>query len=255
VRLTKSHRQVRLKKMPYPLAPPPPSPSGTRVRLLPPLGCPGPELFVTQLEAPRWLLLGYRGGPVPQDALELFWLVSPLRWDELESGAAIELLIDPLDASPAAINVDWGDGSSEVVGWPVISRKPPRPRHYYTARADQTVTVSIGGLTATLLVALLGCPVAPDATAARLRPLLAGAGLSGDHYDGSLSRTWQIRLHPNGGLALQLDAATGQQALALMTRPARIYSGSGPPPPGLSPAPIAGDFFLDLLAGRVYEFT
>lgn len=241
--------------MPYPLAAPPPSPSGSRVRLLPPLGCPGPELLVTQLEAPRWLALGYRNGPVPQAPLELFWLVAPLRWDEPEVGAAIELLIDPRDASPAAISVDWGDGSSELVPWPVISRQPPRPRHYYAARADLTVTVSIGALSAALAVALLGCPVAPELAAARLRPLLAGGGLAGDDYDGRLSRTWQLRLHPTGGLALQLDAATGRQALALSTRPARIYSGSGPPPSGLSPPPIAGDFFLDLAAGRIYEFT
>jgi len=225
------------------------------VRLLSPLGCPGPELLITQLEAPRWLALGYRYGPVPQAPLELFWLVAPLRWDEPEVGAAIELLIDPLAASLAAINVAWGDGSTEVVPWPVISREPPRPRHFYAARADVTVTVSIGPLTETLLVALLGCPVAPEVQPVRLRPLLAGGGLSGDDYDGRLSRTWQVRVHPTGGLALQLDAATGRQALALSTRPARIYSGSGPPPSGLSPSPIAGDFFLDLAAGRVYEFT
>lgn len=161
--------------MPYPLTAPAPSPSGTRVRLLPPLGCPGPELLITQLEAPRWLALGYRLGPVPQDPLELFWLVAPLRWDESQSGAAIELLIDPLAASPAAINVDWGDGSSEVVPWPVISREPPRPRHYYAARADVVVTVSIAALTATLTVALLGCPLPPPA----LLPPVTGARAPG----------------------------------------------------------------------------
>jgi hypothetical protein len=58
--------------------------------------------------------------------------------------------------------VTWGDGSSNVMPWPAVSRQAPRLRHVYAQRADVTVQVQLGMLIATLQVALVGCPVPPQ---------------------------------------------------------------------------------------------
>ena len=50
--------------MPYPL-PSGSDPTNGRVRILPPVGCPGGEEWVLVHEAPRWLELSFRLGPVP----------------------------------------------------------------------------------------------------------------------------------------------------------------------------------------------
>ena len=50
--------------MPYPL-PTGSDPTNGRVRILPPVGCPGGEEWVLVHEAPRWLELSFRLGPVP----------------------------------------------------------------------------------------------------------------------------------------------------------------------------------------------
>ena len=60
--------------MPYPLPEQPATVGGARVRLLPPLGCPGLEQWVLPMEFGRWAELGYRKGPIPASDLELFWL-------------------------------------------------------------------------------------------------------------------------------------------------------------------------------------
>ena len=58
--------------MPYPLPQQPSTVGGQRVRLLPPIGCPGVEQWVLPMEFSRWAELGYRKGPIPADDLELF---------------------------------------------------------------------------------------------------------------------------------------------------------------------------------------
>ena len=73
--------------MTYPL-PTGSDPTNGRVRILPPVGCPGGEEWVLVHEAPRWLELSFRLGPVPALPLELFWMPAPSRWN------------DPLGSSP-----------------------------------------------------------------------------------------------------------------------------------------------------------
>ena len=143
--------------MPYPL----PSAPDERMRVLPPMGCPGLEVWVVPHEVPRWLRMGYRLGPVPADQLELYWNPADRFWDEPITSAAIELHIDPLVKAPQPIAVSWGDGSTETIGWDALARDVPRPRHVYLNREDLTVTVTIGISIASLQVALIGCPVPP----------------------------------------------------------------------------------------------
>ena len=136
--------------MPYPLPQQPRTVGGQRVRLLPPVGCPGVEQWVLPMEFSRWADLGYRKGPIPSDDLELFWLPADSRWNEPIGSAAIELLINPRQSIPTPISVTLGDGCSNVVPWPAVSRQAPRLRHVYAQRADVTVQVQLGMLIATL---------------------------------------------------------------------------------------------------------
>lgn len=147
--------------MPYPLPEQPTVVGGARVRLLPPVGCPGLEQWVLPMDQAGWLELGYRLGSIPADELELFWLPADRRWNEPLDSAAIELLINPRQSIPGPIAVSWGDGSSDAVPWPATSSSALRLRHVYAQRADVTVQVQMGARTATLSVALLGCPLVP----------------------------------------------------------------------------------------------
>ena len=270
--------------MPYPLPQQPNAAGGQWVRLLPPIGCPGLEQWVLPMEFGRWSELGYRRGPIPADELELFWLPATSRWNEPIGSCAIELLINPRQSIPSPITVTWGDGSSSVVPWPALSRTAPRLRHVYGQRSDVTVQVQLGMLVAVLSVALVGCPVPPSqllnnrdggsSTAAGskaagpagvIQPLIPSAGISGEPYDGRHAVIWRLRLHPNGGLGLMPDPASGEPALAVVqesgfvSRATRWYSGDGPPPSGdgagLQPPPAVGDFYLDRLSGQVYELS
>ncbi len=257
--------------MPYPLPQQPSTVGGQRVRLLPPVGCPGVEQWVLSMEFSRWAELGYRKGPIPADDLELFWLPADSRWNEPIGSVAIELLINPRQTIPSPISVTWGDGSSNVVPWPAVSRQAPRLRHVYAQRADVTVQVQLGMLIATLRVALVGCPVPPQqllnhrdgggGTGGVIQPLIPSAGISGEPYDGRHAVVWRLRLHPNGGLGFMPDPSSGEPALAVVqesgvgSRATRWYSGDGPPPPALEPPPAVGDFYLDRLTGQVYELS
>ena len=145
--------------MPYPLPEQPATVGGARVRLLPPLGCPGTEQWVLPMEFGRWEELGYRKGSVPANDLELFWLPADRRWNEPIASAAIELLINPRQSITAPNSVIWWDGSSDEVPRPPTSRTAPRLRHVYAHRADVTVQVQLVMLIANLPVALVGCPV------------------------------------------------------------------------------------------------
>ena len=261
--------------MPYPL---PDSPLGTttpRIRILPPIGCPGSEQWVLPMDLPGWLELGYRRGPVPADELELAWLPADPRWNEPIAAVPIELLIQPRLPISAPLQVSWGDGSSETIPWPATARQAPRLRHLYSERADVTVQVQIGLRIASLRVALLGCPVPPrqllqqrdggGAPATSVQPLIPTGGISGEPFDGRHAVIWRLRLHPSGGLGLLPDPASGEPALAVVQesgvgrRATRWYSGDGPPPTGaeapLQPTPVVGDFYLDRLSGQVFELA
>ena len=266
--------------MPYPLPEPPTTAGAARVRLLPPVGCPGLEQWVLPMDYGRWSELGYRRGPIPAGDLELFWLPATSRWNEPIGSCAIELLINPRQSIPSPITVSWGDGASNVVPWPALSRTAPRLRHVYGQRADVTVQVQLGMLVATLHVALVGCPVPPSqllnnrdggggtiggGTAGVIQPLIPSVGISGQPYDGRHAVIWHLRLHPNGGLGFMPDPASGEPALAVVqesgvgSRATRWYSGDGPPPSGdgapLQPPPAVGDFYLDRVTGQVYELS
>lgn len=132
------------------------------VRLLPPLGCPGAELWVPAGEVRRWQQLGYRRGAVPAHALELSWLNgSPGRLDPA-GAVVVELLLHAHGITPTALTVHWGDGATETAVWPELV-STPRLRHVYGADADVVVQVELSssGITADLAVALLGCPIWP----------------------------------------------------------------------------------------------
>lgn len=250
--------------MPYPLPDPPATAGAARVRLLPPIGCPGLEQWVLPLELAGWTELGYRQGPVPAAALELFWLPADPRWDEPQQAAAITLVINPLQRPAEHVTIDWGDGSSETLPWPALSRKLPPPRHLYPSRLDCTVQVQLGGQSAELPVHLLRCPQTPSRRQTRMvQRLIPGDGLMADPDDGGAALTWRLRLHPNGGLRFVTQA--GHKALAIdpnsrFHRASRWYAGDGPPPTGtaatpLQPQPAVGDFYLDRLSGQLYELS
>jgi len=164
-----------------------------RIRLLPPIGCPGTEQWVLPMDLPGWLELGYRRGPIPADELELAWLPADPRWSEPIAAVPIELLIQPRLPITAPLQLNWGDGSSETIPWPATSRQAPRLRHLYSERADVTVQVQIGLRIATLRVALLGCPVPPrqllqqrdggGAPATSVQPLIPTGGIGGEPFD------------------------------------------------------------------------
>jgi len=257
--------------MPYPL-PPLPLQNGDRVRLLPPVGCPGLSEWVLPHEADRWLDLGFRRAPIPAAELELYWMPSPRRWDEPTLSRAVVLTVNPRALPPQPIQISWGDGSEQTVPWTAYDRRMPTPRHTYQAIEDLMLTVQVGLLVATLEVALLGCPVpvsaprpdgAPPPLVGGGMPLVPGAGLMGNAFDGTRSEQWQLRLHPEGGLGMLPSPLDGQPALVAMhgsgaaSRGVRWYSGDGPPTQEwqatAQPPPAVGDFYLDRLSGSVYE--
>jgi hypothetical protein len=251
--------------MPYPLPGGTAAVGGERIRLLPPIGCPGTDLWVLPMEVQRWEDLGYRRGPVPADPLELFWLPESLRWNEAVGSVPIELRIEGRTYLSQPVTVSWGDGTEETISWPSLRREPIRLRHLYAERADVTVQVQWGLAVSELSVALLGCPVPPlqlqrerdggGTPTDGAQPLLASGGLAGEAYDGRHAVLWRLRLHPEGGLGLLPDTS-GEPALAMTgTRASRWYAGDGPPTTDLSPVPVVGDFYLDRLSGQVYELA
>jgi hypothetical protein len=258
--------------MPYPL-PTGSDPTNGRVRILPPVGCPGGEEWVLVHEAPRWLELSFRLGPVPALPLELFWMPAPSRWNDPLGSAPIELAVNPLGLPAQDFQVDWGDGSSETVPWTPYRPDVPKVRHVYGQRLDLTVTVTMGVNIATLPVALLGCPLPPNmiptspvggsggtSSLAGVEPLVPSDGLDGLAYNGSRAEVWRLRLHPQGGLALLPSPVDGKPSLVVMngsgaaSRGTRWYAGDGPPPSeGLNPPPAPGDLYLNRTNGQVFE--
>jgi len=271
--------------MPYPLTPGTGSGGDSRQRLLPPLGCPGEPELVWPVDAAEWLALGYRRVALQPAPLELSWLPEACT----PGGFVIWLLLRCRSSPPTAITVQWGDGSSESVAWPAGNRL----RHSYLSPADLTVSVTAlppVSLQAELAVHGLRCPclLRPQSQGSSpgssgLQPLIPGAGLQGNLYDGRQALRWQLRLAQAGGLRFVAQPPDGDAALALAPfstdgsgipggvpgsdgatdrflaadgqwRPStggtRWWHGDGPP--AVLPEARSGDFYLDGLSGRVY---
>ena len=105
--------------------------SAQLIRLLPPVGCPGHPIWVPPNEVQRWEQLGFGRAPIPAADLELSWQPAGQ-----ESGGLIpiELLLNPRHTPHNAVTVDWGDGVSETLPWPVGGDGNGRLRHSYTSR-------------------------------------------------------------------------------------------------------------------------
>ena len=144
--------------------------SAQLIRLLPPGGCPGEAVWVPLNEVQRWEQLGFGRAPIPAADLELSWQPAG---PELGGLIPIELLLNPRTTPPNAVTVDWGDGVSETLPWPVGGDGNGRLRHGYTSRSDYTITTELSGsgVTATLLVSLAGCSIWSPEPPALLPPL------------------------------------------------------------------------------------
>ena len=247
--------------------------SAQLIRLLPPVGCPGHPIWVPPNEVQRWEQLGFGRAPIPAAELELSWQPAGP-----ESGGLIpiELLLNPRHTPPNAVTVDWGDGVTETLPWPVGSDGNGRLRHGYTNRRDYTITTELtgSGVTATLLVSLAGCPIwQPEVTPppdgggggtapGSVLPLIPGAGLSGAAYDGSTTQQWSLTPWSGGSSAGGVPASDGSSALFLCADGSWAmppggssgtvwFNGAGPPPLTISGA-NPGDYYLDNLSGNFY---
>ena len=271
--------------MPYPLTSGNSTGGDSRQRLLPPLGCPGEPELVWPVDAGEWLALGYRRVALQPPPLELSWLPEACT----PGGFVIWLVLRCQSSPPTAITVTWGDGTSESVAWPTGNRL----RHSYLSPSDLAVIVTAlppASLQAELAVHGLRCPCllkpqsqAPSPSPTGLQPLIPGAGLQGNLYDGRQAVRWQLRLAQAGGLRFVAQPPEGDAALALapFSRDGsgipggvpgssgaadrflaadgqwrEISGGSrwshGDGPPGNLPQARSGDFYLDGLSGEVY---
>jgi len=247
--------------------------SAQLIRLLPPAGCPGEAVWVPSNEVQRWEQLGFGRAPIPAAELELSWKPAGP-----ESGGliTIELLLNPRTTPPNAVTVDWGDGVSETLPWPVGGDGNGRLRHGYTSRRNYTITAELtgSGVTATLLVSLAGCPIwQPEVTPppdgggggtapGSVLPLIPGAGIAGGAYDGSTTQQWSLTRWSGGSSAGGVPASDGSSSLFLCADGTWAmplggsggtvwFNGAGPPPLTLSGA-NPGDYYLDNLSGNFY---
>lgn len=245
--------------------------SAQLIRLLPPVGCPGHPIWVPPNEVQRWEQLGFGRAPIPAADLELSWQPAGQ-----ESGGLIpiELLLNPRHTPHNAVTVDWGDGVTETLPWPVGSDGNGRLRHGYTSRRDYTIKAKLSGngVTASVLVSLAGCPIwqpevtpPPDGSGGgtapgSVLPLIPGAGLSGAAYDGSTTQQWSLTPWSGGTSAGGVPASDGSSSLFLCADGSwamppvggtRWFNGAGPPPLTISGAK-PGDYYLDNLSGNFY---
>ena len=245
--------------------------SAQLIRLLPPVGCPGHPIWVPPNEVQRWEQLGFVRAPIPAADLELSWQPAGQ-----ESGGLIpiELLLNPRHTPHNAVTVDWGNGVTETLPWPVGSDGNGRLRHGYTSRRDYTIKAKLSGngVTASVLVSLAGCPIwqpevtpPPDGSGGgtapgSVLPLIPGAGLSGAAYDGSTTQQWSLTRWSGGTSAGGVPASDGSSSLFLCADGSwamppvggtRWFNGAGPPPVTLSGA-NPGDYYLDNLSGNFY---
>ena len=247
--------------------------SAQLIRLLPPVGCPGHPIWVPPNEVQRWEQLVFGRAPIPAADLELSWQPAGQ-----ESGGLIpiELLLNPRTTPPNAVTVDWGDGVSETLPWPVGGDGNGRLRHSYTSRRDYTIKAKLSGngVTASVLVSLAGCPIwQPEVTPppdgggggtapGTVLPLIPGAGLSGAAYDGSTTQQWSLTRWSGGSSAGGVPASDGSSSLFLCADGTWAmplggnggtvwFNGAGPPPLTISGA-NPGDYYLDNLSGNFY---
>ena len=245
--------------------------SAQLIRLLPPVGCPGEAVWVPPNEVQRWEQLGFGRAPIPAADLELSWQPAGP-----ESGGLIpiELLLNPRTTPPNAVTVDWGDGVTETLPWPVGGDGNARLRHGYVSRSDYTITAELSGngISAALLVSLAGCSIwspeppapapgpGPTPSPGTVLPLIPGAGIAGAAYDGSTTQQWSLTRWSGGGSAGGVPASDGSSSLFLCAdgtwaMPSgggtRWFNGAGPPPLMLSGA-NPGDYYLDNLSGNFY---
>ncbi len=247
--------------------------SAQLIRLLPPAGCPGEAVWVPPNEVQRWEQLGFGRAPIPAAELELSWQpVGP------ESGGLIpiELLLNPRTTPPNAVTVDWGDGVTETLPWPVGSDGNGRLQHGYTSRSDYTITAELtgSGVTAAVLVSLAGCPIwspeppapapgpGPNPAPGTVLPLIPGAGIAGGAYDGSATQQWSLTPWGGGSSAGGVPPSDGSSSLFLCADgswaipPAGSGAGSrwfnGDGPPGQIASAEPGDYYLDGISGAFY---
>ncbi|MCP9821919.1 hypothetical protein [Cyanobium sp. L1E-Cus] len=247
--------------------------SAQLIRLLSPAGCPGEAVWVPPNEVQRWKQLGFGRAPIPAAELELSWQPAGP-----ESGGLIpiELLLNPRTTPPNAVTVDWGDGVSETLPWPVGGDGNGRLRHGYTSRRNYTITTELtgSGVTATLLVSLAGCPIwspeppapapgpSPNPAPGSVMPLIPGAGIAGGAYDGSSSQQWSLTPWSGGSSAGGVPPSDGSSSLFLCADGSwamppgsnggtQWFNGAGPPPLTISGA-NPGDYYLDNLSGNFY---
>ena len=223
--------------------------SAQLIRLLPPVGCPGHPIWVPPNEVQRWEQLGFGRAPIPAADLELSWQPAG---QELGGLIPIELLLNPRHTPPNAVTVDWGDGVTETLPWPVGGDGNGRLRHGYTSRRDYTIKAELSGngVTASVLVSLAGCPIwqpevtpPPDGSGGgtapgSVLPLIPGAGLSGADYDGSTTQQWSLTRWSGGTSAGGVPASDGSSSLFLCADGSwaippvggtRWFNGAGPP--------------------------
>lgn len=209
----------------------------------------------------------------PSSGIELSWQPAG---PELGGLIPIELLLNPRTTPPNAVTVDWGDGVTETLPWPVGGDGNGRLRHGYTSRRDYTITAELSGsgINASLLVSLAGCPIwqpelipPPDGggggtAPSAVLPLIPGAGLSGAAYDGSTTQQWSLTPWSGGSSAGGVPASDGSSSLFLCADGSwamppgsnggtQWFNGAGPPPVTLSGA-NPGDYYLDNLSGNFY---
>ena len=145
--------------------------SAQLIRLLPPLGCPGQPVWVPPNEVLRWEQLGFYRAPIPAAVLELAWQPAAATTAATATAAiadpagtiAVELLLNTRHTPPAAVTVDWGDGTTVTLPWPAADGGDANGRllHAYASRRDYTIQVALSGNgpAASVLVSLAGCPI------------------------------------------------------------------------------------------------
>jgi hypothetical protein len=145
--------------------------SAQLIRLLPPLGCPGQPVWVPPNEVLRWEQLGFYRAPIPAGALELAWQPVAATAAATATAAiadpagtiAVELLLNTRHAPPAAVTVDWGDGTTQTLPWPDTDGGGANGRllHGYASRRNYTIQAALSGNgpAASVLVSLAGCPI------------------------------------------------------------------------------------------------
>jgi len=247
--------------------------SAQLIRLLPPAGCPGEAVWVPSNEVQRWEQLGFGRAPIPAAELELSWQPAG---PELGGLIPIELLLNPRHTPPNSVTVDWGDGVTETLPWPVGGDGNGRLRHGYTSRSDYTITAELSGngITAALLVSLAGCSIwspeppapapgpGPNPAPGSVLPLIPGAGIAGAAYDGSTTQQWSLTPWSGGTSAGGVPASDGSSSLFLCADGTWAmppggssgtvwFNGAGPPPLTISGA-NPGDYYLDNLSGNFY---